>query len=152
LIGEILAETDLPKGAFSILPCQTEDAELMVQDTRFKVLSFTGSAKVGWELKTKAQKMPVILELGGNAACVVDENADIEWAAERLVFGAFYQSGQSCISVQRIYIHETLYAQLKEKFIEKTKSLKIGDPKKKETFIGPMISEKEAIRVQNWIE
>lgn len=152
LIGEILAETDLPAGTFSILPCRRDGAELFTTDDRLKLLSFTGSPDVGWKLKRDAGKKKVVLELGGNAACVVDADADLEDAVARIVFGAFYQSGQSCIGVQRIIAHESVYEELKEKLIEATKALKSGDPKDDETFIGPMISEKEAERLEDWIE
>ena len=151
LIGEILAETDLPKGAFSILPCRREGAGLFTTDERLKLLSFTGSPEVGWALKAKAGKKKVVLELGGNAACVIDDGTDIEDAVQRLVIGAFYQSGQSCIGVQRILIHENLYEAVKRRLVEETKTLKTGDPKHVETFIGPMISEKEARRLESWI-
>ena len=151
IIGEILAETDLPKGAFSILPCHRDGAELFTTDDRLKLLSFTGSPDVGWKLKAQAGKKPVILELGGNAACIVDEDANIEDADERIVFGAFYQSGQSCIGVQRILIHESIYDDVKERLTERTKSLIAGDPKDENTFIGPMISESEATRLDSWI-
>lgn len=151
IIGEVLAETDLPKGAFSILPCHREGADLFTTDERFKLLSFTGSPDVGWDLKARAGKKPVILELGGNAAVIVDEDADLNDAMERIVFGAFYQSGQSCIGVQRILIHDAIYDELKAKLVEKTASLKMGDPKDEDTFIGPVISEGEATRLENWI-
>jgi acyl-CoA reductase-like NAD-dependent aldehyde dehydrogenase len=93
----------------------------------------------------------VVLELGGNAACIVDETADLADAAQRLIIGAFYQSGQSCISVQRILIHESVYAELRDRLVEKTESLRAGDPKSRDTFIGPLIAEKEAERLQSWI-
>ncbi|KZX61181.1 aldehyde dehydrogenase [Alcanivorax sp. HI0033] len=151
IIGEVLAETDLPKGAFSILPCHREGADLFTTDERFKLLSFTGSPDVGWDLKARAGKKPVILELGGNAAVIVDEDADLNDAVERIVFGAFYQSGQSCIGVQRILIHDAIYDELKARLVEKTAALKMGDPKDEGTFIGPVISEGEAKRLENWI-
>ena len=151
IIGEVLAETDLPKGAFSILPCHRDGADLFTEDERLKLLSFTGSPEVGWALKARAGKKPVVLELGGNAACVVDADADLEDAVERIVFGAFYQSGQSCIGVQRIYGHTTLYDKLKQKLVEKTRALRMGDPRDEETFIGPMISASEAERLEQWI-
>ncbi len=151
VMGEILAETDLPAGAFSILPCRRDGADLFTTDERLKLLSFTGSPGVGWDLKSRAGKKPVVLELGGNAACIVDEDADIADAVNRLVIGAFYQSGQSCIGVQRILIHEAIYEELKEKLVVASKQLIAGDPKKEETFIGPMISEKEAERLHGWI-
>ena len=128
IIGDILAETDLPPGTFSILPSTRQAAELLTTDDRLKLLSFTGSPEVGWALKAKAGKKPVVLELGGNAACVVDEDADVIDAVERIVFGAFYQSGQSCISVQRIYCHERIYGAFRDALREKVASLKAGDP------------------------
>jgi acyl-CoA reductase-like NAD-dependent aldehyde dehydrogenase len=152
IIGEVLAETDLPKGAFSILPCSRDGADLFTTDERLKLLSFTGSPDVGWALKAKAGKKPVVLELGGNAACVVDEDADIEDAIERVIVGAYYQSGQSCISVQRLLVHSKIYDEFKSRYVEKVKALVSGDPSNEDTFIGPMISEGEAERLHGWIE
>lgn len=154
VIGEVLAETPLPKGAFSILPAHREGADLFTTDERFKLLSFTGSPAVGWELKAKAGKKKVVLELGGNAAAVVDadQRERLDYVVQRLVFGGFYQSGQSCISVQRIIAHEALYDALKDKLVTAVKALKAGDPKKEDTFLGPMISEGEAKRLHGWIE
>ncbi|BDU22284.1 aldehyde dehydrogenase family protein [Dyella sp. GSA-30] len=153
IIGEILAETDLPKGAFSILNLDGKHASPLVEDPRFKLLSFTGS-QIGWDLKTKAGHKKVTLELGGNAACIVDADqaSKLDKVVERIIFGAFYQSGQSCISVQRIYVHESIYDELKRKLVNATKKLKSGDPKKKDTFIGPMIDEVAATRLHDWIE
>ena len=151
VIGEILAETDLPKGAFSILPCRRDSADLLTEDERLKLLSFTGSPDVGWKLKARAGKKPVILELGGNAACVVDNDWDLDDAVARVIVGAFYQSGQSCIGVQRLFVHSDVYDTFKDKLISKTKALKSGDPKDPDTFIGPMISEDEAERLHGWI-
>ncbi|MCC6592779.1 MAG: aldehyde dehydrogenase family protein [Xanthomonadales bacterium] len=154
IIGEILAETDLPEGAFSVLPCHRDGADLFTTDERFKLLSFTGSPGVGWDLKARAGKKKVVLELGGNAGCIVDADQGhrLDHVAERLVFGAFYQSGQSCISVQRILIHRSLYAALKEKLVARVSALVHGDPRNEDTFIGPMISEGEAKRLHGWIE
>jgi acyl-CoA reductase-like NAD-dependent aldehyde dehydrogenase len=151
IIGEVLAETDLPQGAFSILPCRRDGAELFTTDDRLKLLSFTGSPSVGWDLKARAGKKKVVLELGGNAACVVDEDADVDDAVERLVFGAFYQSGQSCIGVQRILIHDAVYDLVKERLVAATAQLVTGDPKEESTFVGPMISVGEAERLDAWV-
>jgi acyl-CoA reductase-like NAD-dependent aldehyde dehydrogenase len=151
-IGEILAETDLPPGAFSILPCHRDGADLFTTDERLKLLSFTGSPAVGWDLKARAGKKKVVLELGGNAACIIDEDADLKDAVERLVVGAFYQSGQSCIAVQRILAHERVYDELRDRLVAATTALKMGDPKQEDTFIGPMISEGEAKRLKTWID
>jgi acyl-CoA reductase-like NAD-dependent aldehyde dehydrogenase len=152
IIGEVLAETDLPEGAFSILPCHRDGADLFTTDDRLKLLSFTGSPAVGWNLKARAGKKKVVLELGGNAACIVDADANVQDATERLVFGAFYQSGQSCIGVQRILVHENIYEQLRDRLVESATQLVTGDPKDEATFIGPMISEKEAGRLESWIQ
>jgi acyl-CoA reductase-like NAD-dependent aldehyde dehydrogenase len=151
IIGEVMAETDLPPGAFSILPCHRDGADLFTTDERLKLLSFTGSPEVGWDLKARAGKKKVILELGGNAACIVDADADLTDAVDRLIIGAFYQSGQSCIGVQRILVQESVYDELKTRLTEKTKKLISGDPKKEDTFIGPMIDEKEAKRLEDWV-
>ncbi len=151
IIGETLAETDLPEGAFSILPCRRDGARLFTEDERLKLLSFTGSPEVGWKLKSLAGKKKVTLELGGNAACIVDKDTDLDDAVERIIFGAFYQSGQSCVGVQRILVHEDIYQAFSDKLVNRTRALKMGDPKNEDTFIGPMISEKEALRLENWI-
>ena len=151
IIGEVLAETDLPKGAFSILPCSRDGAGQFTTDERFKLLSFTGSPEVGWDLKAKAGKKKIVLELGGNAGVIVDEDWDIDDAVSRIIFGAFYQSGQSCISVQRMFVHEALYDLFKDRLLQETGKLKMGDPKVEGNFIGPMIAESEAIRLESWI-
>lgn len=153
IMGEILAETDLPKGAFSILPCSRDGADLFTVDDRLKLLSFTGSPGVGWDLKARCGKKKIVLELGGNAAVVVDKDtADLDDAVERIIFGAFYQSGQSCIGVQRILIHTDIYKELRDKLVAKAKTLVSGDPKNRDTFIGPMISAGEAKRLKGWID
>lgn len=152
IIGEVLEETDLPKGAFSILPCSNEDAGLLVEDERIALLSFTGGL-VGWDLKARAGRKKVTLELGGNAACIVDDDpgADLDHVVQRLVFGAYYQSGQSCISVQRIYAHAAIYDKLKKKLASAVAKLKMGDPRDEKVFIGPMIDEEAAKRVEKWM-
>jgi acyl-CoA reductase-like NAD-dependent aldehyde dehydrogenase len=152
IIGEVLAETDLPDGAFSILPCRRDGADLFTTDERLKLLSFTGSPLVGWDLKARAGKKPVVLELGGNAACIVDEDADLDDAVARITIGAFYQSGQSCIGVQRVIVHRSVYEPFRAKLVAATRDLKMGDPKDPKTFIGPMISEGEASRLDGWIQ
>lgn len=154
VIAEILAETDLPEGAFSVLPCRRDGAELFTTDERFKLLSFTGSPDVGWDLKARAGKKKVVLELGGNAACIVDgdQRDKLDAVVERLVFGACYQSGQSCISVQRILAHRNIHDELRERLIAAVKALKAGDPRQESTFIGPMIDTGEAERLHGWID
>ncbi|WDI41337.1 aldehyde dehydrogenase family protein [Bremerella sp. P1] len=152
LVGEILAETDLPEGAFSILPASRDAANLLVTDDRLKKLSFTGSQDVGWSLKAKAGKKKVTLELGGNAACIVDEGTNLEDAVQRIVFGAFYQSGQSCVSVQRVLIHRSVYDKAVKLLCDRVSKLTVGDPMDKETFVGPIISPSDAERIEAWIE
>ncbi|WP_019516949.1 aldehyde dehydrogenase family protein [Sphingomonas sp. Mn802worker] len=151
IIGDVLAETNLPPGAFSILPASRDGADLFTTDDRLKLLSFTGSPDVGWDLKARAGKKKVTLELGGNAAVVIDHDADLEDAVTRVIFGAFYQSGQSCIGVQRILIHADIYDRVRAMLVEHTSALVCGDPKERDTFVGPMISEGEATRLEQWI-
>ena len=153
IIGQVLAETDLPRGAFSVLPLDAKHAGPLVEDERFKLLSFTGG-QIGWELKARAGRKKVTLELGGNAACIVDADQarKLDRVVERLIFGAFYQSGQSCISVQRIVAHADIYDALKKKLVAAVKKLKAGDPKNKGVFLGPMIDEAAAERLHGWIE
>ncbi len=151
ILGEILAETDLPRGAFSILPCSGAEAGPLVTDERLKLLSFTGSAEVGWGLKAQAGKRKVCLELGGNAGCIVDGDADLDFAADRITIGAFYQSGQSCISVQRVIAHRGVYDDLKQKLVERAMKLKAGDPLNGDTFLGPLITVDDAERIETWV-
>lgn len=151
LIGEVLSETDLPGGAFSILPTERSAAGRLTTDERIALLSFTGSPEVGWALKAQAGKKQVVLELGGNAGCIVDEDADITDTAARLTIGAFYQSGQSCISVQRILVHRSIIDPLRKELIARAEALRIGDPLDEATFIGPLITESEAVRVEEWV-
>ena len=151
ILGEILAETDLPDGAFSILPCTRDGADLFTTDDRLKLLSFTGSPDVGWALKARAGRKKVVLELGGNAACIVDKGTDLAFAADRLIIGAFYQSGQSCIGVQRIFAHEAVYEELRALLIDRVSTLKTGDPLEEDTFLGPMITENDAKRMEAWV-
>ncbi len=154
IIGEILAETDLPDGAFSVLTCSIKDSAPLTEDPRLALLSFTGSSKVGWDLRARAGRKKVVLELGGNAACIVDgdQQAKLETVVDRLVFGAFYQSGQSCISVQRILAHDRLYEALRDRFVERVAALRAGDPRDEATFLGPMIDEPAAARLEGWIQ
>ena len=155
IIGEVLAETDLPKGAFSILPASRDGADLFTTDERLKLLSFTGSPDGGWDLKARAGQKKVVLELGGNAAVIIDKDmagADLDDAVERVVFGAFYQSGQSCIGVQRIIVHADVYDDFRDRLVARTRELIAGDPRDEATFIGPMIDVKEATRLDNWIQ
>jgi acyl-CoA reductase-like NAD-dependent aldehyde dehydrogenase len=154
MLGQILQEAGLPEGAFSVLPCRVSEVSPLVEDERIALLSFTGSGKVGWELKARAGRKKVVLELGGNAACVVDEDqgGQLERVAERIVFGAYAQAGQSCISVQRVLVHRSLLGPLRSMLVERVGGLKAGDPREDGTFVGPMIDEEAARRVEAWIE
>jgi acyl-CoA reductase-like NAD-dependent aldehyde dehydrogenase len=154
LLGEMLAETELPAGAWSIVPMDSRDVAALVEGDRVRKLSFTGSAEVGWKLKARAGRKAVTLELGGNAGCIVDgglTDDDVTDAVDRLAFGAYYQSGQSCISVQRVFVHRSLYNGVRSKLRDKVVSLVAGDPRAEETFVGPMISHDDARRVEAWV-
>jgi len=152
LIGEVLAECDLPAGAFSIFCASRDHARPLTEDPRLKLMSFTGSDLVGWKLKSQAGKKPVVMELGGNAACLVDHDADIEDSVARLVFGGYYQSGQSCVSVQRVLVHDSIYEEVRERLCHAVRALPGGDPRDENTWVGPLISEDDAKRVVSWIE
>ena len=152
-IAEVLAETDLPKGAFSVLPCPREHADILVTDDRFKLLSFTGSDVVGWDMKARAGRKKVTLELGGNAAVLVEPDTEITDAfIDRLIGGAYNHAGQVCISVQRILIHADLYTEVKKKLVAKLKKIKASDPTLSTTMVGPMIKDTEAKRLKKWVD
>lgn len=151
VLAEILSETDWPKAAFSVLPCRPQDAQALVTEERIALLSFTGSPQVGWDMKARAGRKKVVLELGGNAACIVDEANDVATVADRLIVGAFYQSGQSCISVQRILAHRSLYEPLRSALCDRADALVAGDPLDERTFLGPLISESDARRIEEWV-
>ncbi len=147
----IIKNTSLPKGSVSILPMDRKAGNLLVTDDRFKLLSFTGSPEVGWKMKRDAGKKKVVLELGGNAAVIVTESADIDQAVAKCVVGGFSYSGQVCIHAQRIYVHEKIFSEFSKKFISKVQDLKIGDPLNPDTEISAMIDESNAIRVEQWV-
>jgi acyl-CoA reductase-like NAD-dependent aldehyde dehydrogenase len=150
-LAKLIVDAGLPQGALSVLPLSNEDAAKLVADDRLNVLSFTGSAKVGWELKAKAGKKRVLLELGGNAAVIVNRDADVSVAAERCAVGGFSYSGQSCISVQRIFVQRDRYQEFVGQLVPKVKALKSGDPLEPDTDCGPLIRESDAIRIEEWI-
>jgi acyl-CoA reductase-like NAD-dependent aldehyde dehydrogenase len=147
IIGEVLAEAGLPRGAFSILPARRDGADLFTTDERLKLLSFTGSPAVGWDLKARAGKKKVVLELGGNAAVIVDADADLADAVARIVFGAFYQSGQSCIGVQRVLVHADVYASCASGSSRRRARCRWATRRTRRRSSVPMISEKEAERL-----
>ncbi len=152
LVGEVLADLGMPAGAFSILPARAADAEVLATDPRLKRLSFTGSDSVGWALKAKAGKKRVTLELGGNAAVIVDADVDVAAVVERLLAGAFHQAGQSCISVQRILVVDAVYDAVRARLVERARELRAGDPRDPASFCGPLISDAEAERLAAWID
>ena len=151
-LGRFAAEAGAPEGAVSVLPMDRKTGDRLVTDPRFKLLSFTGSSEVGWDMKARAGRKKVILELGGNAAVIVDESADLTFAASRIAAGGFTLAGQSCISVQRVFVHEAVAAGFTGRLVDAVNALKAGDPLNPATDVGPMIDEKETERVQSWIE
>lgn len=151
-LAEIIAETTLPKGAISILPMNRKTGNLLVTDERIKLLSFTGSPEIGWQMKKNCGKKKVVLELGGNAGVIITESANFEEALRKSMIGAFAYSGQICIHAQRFFVHEKHFENFKNKMVELTKQLKFGNPLKPETEISDMIDEENAIRVATWIE
>jgi len=153
MLGEVAIEAGLPEGALNIVPMPGGQIEPVIEDPRIKKISFTGSDEVGWELMKKYSKKKVTLELGGNAATIIDEDPpDLDFAASRNAWGAFYQAGQSCISVQRMYVHEKIFDKFLDKFIGETKKLKLGDPMLEETDVGPVIDDHSADRIMRWID
>ena len=145
-IAELVDETAFPPGALSVLPMTREVGDSLVTDPRIKLLSFTGSPEVGWAMKARAGKKKVVLELGSNSAAVVDESADVAWAAERCAYGAFKYSGQLCISVQRVLVHEAVWDEFVEAFLARARAMRVGDPLDPATDIGPMIDVGSAER------
>jgi glyceraldehyde-3-phosphate dehydrogenase (NADP+) len=150
-LGRILVEAGVPAGALNILPCSPQVADPLCTDDRFKLLTFTGSPAVGWDLKKRAGKKRLTLELGGNAGVIVHKDADVKLAAERCAFGGFSYAGQSCISVQRILVQKQILTQFLDELLPRVQKLKVGDPLDESTDIGPMIHEKEAQRVEEWV-
>lgn len=150
-LGEVALEAGVPPGGLNVVPCDNLLAERMVVDPRFKLLSFTGSASVGWMLKAKCGKKKVTLELGGNAAVVIESDADIELAAQRCAAGGFGYAGQTCISVQRIFVHHSVNDLFATKLLMHVARLKMGDPTDETTSIGPLIDDAAAQRVEEWI-
>src|SRR6202522_1069843 len=152
LLAECIQQAGWPDGGLNVLPLSNEDASLLVTDERIKLISFTGSVPVGWDIKRRAGKKKVALELGGNAGAIVHSDADLNYAAERCVAGGFAYAGQTCISVQRILVEQSVYGKFIDLLVEGVKKLKTGDPMEESTDLGPLIRESDAIRVTNWIE
>ena len=152
LLAECVQQAGWPDGGLNVVPLSNEDAGLLVTDERIKLISFTGSVPVGWDIKRRAGKKKVVLELGGNAAVIVHSDADLEYAAERCVTGGFAYAGQTCISVQRILVEHSVYGKFADLLVEGVKQLKTGDPLNESTDVGPLIRESDAIRTVTWIE
>jgi aldehyde dehydrogenase (NAD+) len=156
LLGEVLAETDLPAGSWSVLPVPNEVAAELVRDPRLPVVSFTGSVPVGWSIRDSAPRKHVTLELGGNAAAIVGpdqgDEESLAWAASRIATFAMYQAGQSCISVQRVHAHRDVAAALTERVVEAVEGLTTGAPTDPATDVGPLIDEQAARRVESWVD
>jgi glyceraldehyde-3-phosphate dehydrogenase (NADP+) len=151
LLGEVVAATEAPEGGLSVLPTSREDAAPLTEDPRFKMITFTGSAEIGWDIKRRAGKKKVVLELGGNAGVIVEPDADLAFAAKRTVFGAFAYSGQVCISVQRAFVHESVFSRFVDMLKHEAETLVIGDPLDDAVNFGPMIDGKNAQRIESWI-
>lgn len=152
LLAQVIQKANLPAGALNVLPLANADAEHLVSDDRLRLLSFTGSAAVGWSLKAKSGKKKIALELGGNSGVVVHSDWDIEDAARRCIAGGFSYAGQSCISVQRIFVQRTVEERFLEALVAGVKKLQTGDPLDELTDVGPMINESAAIRATEWVE
>ncbi len=151
-LAQVVSETGLPQGAFSVVPSTTQAAVPLVEDERIRFLSFTGSPAVGWALKSRAGRKRMTLELGGNAGVIVHRDADLSYAAERVAWGGFSNAGQSCISVQRVYVHSDVYEAFRDELVRRVKALKVGDPLDETTDVGPVIDPSAAERVEAWVE
>jgi acyl-CoA reductase-like NAD-dependent aldehyde dehydrogenase len=152
LLGELFAETDLPGGMCSVLPIGGSRAGELARDQRFKKISFTGSSQVGWELKAADPKKAVTLELGGNAGVIVHDDADLDRAAQRVAFGGYYQAGQSCISVQRVFAEDGIRDEFQAKLVAEVGKLKTGDPMDPEVDVGPLIDHDSLEKVSSWVD
>src|SRR5678815_3215475 len=152
LLAEAVQQAGWPDGGLNVLPLSNDDAGLLVTDARIKLISFTGSAVVGWEIKKQASKKKVVLELGGNAGVIVHSDADVAYAAERCVVGGFAYAGQTCISVQRILVEQSVYGKFVDLLLAGVDKLKTGDPLDDATDLGPLIRERDAVRASDWVQ
>ncbi len=152
MLAEIIDQTDLPKGAVSILPGSSSDAAALLEDERVKLVSFTGSAEVGWHLKQHCGKKKIVLELGGNAGVIIADDADLDLAVKRLLFGGFSSNGQSCISVQRVFVHDKIYDEFINRLSAIVKGLKIGSPLAEDADISAMVDSQSTAKVKAWID
>lgn len=152
LLGKVIQETDAVDGSFSVLPCKSSDATALVEDDRLKMVTFTGSPPIGWDIKRRAGKKKVTLELGGNAGVIVEPDANLNFAAKKVCFGAFAYSGQVCISVQRTYVHESCFDAFMNRLKQEVSQLESGDPLDETVTFGPMIDTGNAERIESWIQ
>lgn len=151
LLGQIVQNTQAIEGSLSVLPCTSENATPLVEDPRIKMVTFTGSPNVGWDIKKRAGRKKVVLELGGNAGVIVEPDAEIDLAAKKIAFGAFVYSGQVCISIQRAYVHSSKYDDFLKSLINETKAFRAGDPLDENVTMGPMIDQGNAKRIEEWV-
>ncbi|HEY7477875.1 MAG TPA: aldehyde dehydrogenase family protein [Actinomycetota bacterium] len=151
-LAEFFAETDLPRGMYQVLPVSSKVADGMARDDRFRKISFTGSSEIGWYLKGLDPRKRVTLELGGNAGVIVHADADLDFAAQRIAFGGYYQAGQSCISVQRVLVSSEVYEDFADRLVKQVGSLKVGDPMDPTVDVGPVIQKSEVERIGDWVE
>ncbi len=151
-LGDIVTRAGLPPGAISVLPMARKTGDRLVTDPRFKLLTFTGSSAVGWKMHERAGKKKVILELGGNAGVIVDESANLEFAVKRIATGGFAFAGQSCISVQRVFVHDAIFDRFAARLVQRIEAMKVGDPLDPANDLGPMIEESEAERIDAWVK
>ena len=151
-LGELFAETDLPKGMLSVIPISGTKAGELARDERFKKISFTGSSQVGWDLKAADPRKAVTLELGGNAGVIVHSDGDLDKAAARIAFGGYYQAGQSCISVQRVFVQADVAEQFESKLVDAVGALKTGDPMDPDTDVGPLIDRDALDKVSGLVD
>jgi glyceraldehyde-3-phosphate dehydrogenase (NADP+) len=150
-VAEIMVEAGLPKGALSVMPTARAEADRLIDDERFRLLSFTGSPAIGWKMKARAGTKRVLLELGGNAACIIDASAQLDWAVKRTLVGSFAYAGQVCISVQRIFVHASIADEFERRLVAGAATLKVGDPADAATDVGPLIDDGAAARTSEWI-
>ncbi len=151
MLGQILLEAGLPKEALHIVSCSPSAAEPLLTHPAVKMITFTGSPAVGWGIKSRAGKARVTLELGGNAAAVIEPDADLEHAAARCVVGGYSYAGQICISLQRLYLHESIADRFLDLYTPQVQALRVGDPSDESTQLGPMITEEAAIQTETWV-
>jgi len=151
ILARLLVDAGVPPGGLSVLPLERSAADRLVTDERFALLTFTGSAEAGWGMKARAGHKRVVLELGGNAAVIVDASANIDAAVKRVVAGGFTFAGQSCISVQRVYLHEDVADAFTDALVAAVSRMRVGDPSDPLTDVGPMITHADVDRIDTWV-